>query len=276
MQHASGGLDQHCLKAFDSFEHFVKASEESNDFEAISAIRLVGTYQNDLPALMQRVRAAHVNDAGKAHVILSTAHRAKGLEFAQVQLASDFPELLGEDGRPRIEPRSRFLQEVNLQYVAMTRAVSAIALGPQLEQLFGIDSSKRAIPPAVPRDAHPVLKVTAQLQPLREPAGQSTSRKRAVTATNPALRTSIAVEVVPASAGAPLAFSAPRWTDLERRVVEMLASYGPTTSKHIASSLNVPADEMLRVAAGMVSDGKLFRGFFHQTDGAVLELAAKL
>lgn len=265
------------MKAFDSFEDFVKASEETDDFEATSAIRLVGTYQNELPALIDRVRAAHVNDAAEAHVMLSTAHRAKGMEFAQVQLASDFPELLSEDDKPRIEPQSRFLQEVNLQYVAMTRAVSAIALGPQLERLFGIDSSNRAVRSAVAPESRPIAKVIAKAQTPREPADQTTSPKRIDAATVPLLRTSTpALKVFPASLGASPAFSAPRWTNLERRVAEMLASYGPTTSRHIANSLDVPPDEMLRVAARMVSEGKLFRGFFYHTDGAVLELAKRL
>ena len=265
------------IKAFESFEQFVNASEETNDLEAISAIRLVSTYQNELPALIKRVRAAHINDPNEAHVIVSTAHRAKGLEFAQVQLAADFPELLGENDTPRIEPQSKFLQEVNLQYVAMTRAVSAIALAPQLERLFNIASSNRSVRPAMAQEARPVVKVAAKAQPSRESAGQTKSPKRVVAAPLPALRASkIAVQVVPASDGASLAFLAPRWSDLERRVVEMLASCGPTTSKHIANSLAVPVDEMLRLAARMVSEGKLFRGFFHQTDGAVLELAARL
>ena len=58
--------------------------------------------------------------------MLATAHKAKGLEWARVRLASDFPSLeeldaLDQDGLPHLTPEERD-QELHLLYVAVTRA----------------------------------------------------------------------------------------------------------------------------------------------------------
>ena len=58
--------------------------------------------------------------------MLSTAHKAKGLEWPRVRLASDFPSLeeldtLDRDGLPWLTPGERD-QELHLLYVAVTRA----------------------------------------------------------------------------------------------------------------------------------------------------------
>ena len=58
--------------------------------------------------------------------MLATAHKAKGLEWPEVRLASDFPSLpeldaTDPDGAPRLTAEERD-QELHLLYVAATRA----------------------------------------------------------------------------------------------------------------------------------------------------------
>jgi UvrD-like helicase C-terminal domain len=58
--------------------------------------------------------------------VLSTAHRAKVLEWERVRLADDFPDLrelgaTGREGVPLLAPEGRD-QELHLLYVAATRA----------------------------------------------------------------------------------------------------------------------------------------------------------
>jgi hypothetical protein len=65
-------------------------------------------------------------DRQAAERVLATAHKAKGLEWPRVQLASDFPRLeelhaLDQDGLPHLTPEERD-QELHLLYVAVTRA----------------------------------------------------------------------------------------------------------------------------------------------------------
>ncbi|CAM9677013.1 unnamed protein product [Discosporangium mesarthrocarpum] len=58
------------------------------------------------------------------HVVLSTVHKAKGLEFDNVVLAEDFIDLGIENGTPlgRVDGGGMMEEEVNVLYVAVTRA----------------------------------------------------------------------------------------------------------------------------------------------------------
>jgi superfamily I DNA/RNA helicase len=61
-----------------------------------------------------------------AERVLATAHKAKGLEWASVRLAADFPSLeeldaTDQDGVPCLTAEERD-QELHLLYVAATRA----------------------------------------------------------------------------------------------------------------------------------------------------------
>jgi superfamily I DNA/RNA helicase len=67
-----------------------------------------------------------------AERVLSTAHKAKGLEWPRVRLADDFPRLeelnaLDQDGLLYLTPEERD-QELNLLYVAVTRARQQLEL----------------------------------------------------------------------------------------------------------------------------------------------------
>jgi superfamily I DNA/RNA helicase len=58
-----------------------------------------------------------------AEVVVSTAHKAKGREWASVRIASDFPEpRRSHNGQPAEVPRA----DAMLAYVAVTRARQAL------------------------------------------------------------------------------------------------------------------------------------------------------
>ena len=64
--------------------------------------------------------------------MLATAHKAKGLEWPRVRLASDFPSLeelhaRDQDGLPYLTPEERD-QELHLLYVAVTRTRQQLEL----------------------------------------------------------------------------------------------------------------------------------------------------
>ena len=63
---------------------------------------------------------------------LSTGHKAKGLEFNQVKLAEDFPDLT------QIPPAKLNPEEVNVQYVAATRAVEVLQINKTLRAISAI------------------------------------------------------------------------------------------------------------------------------------------
>ena len=75
---------------------------------------------------MADLRRRAVPHPAAAERVLSTAHKAKGLEWPRVRLADDFPRLeelhaVDGDGLPYLTPEERD-QELNLLYVAVTRA----------------------------------------------------------------------------------------------------------------------------------------------------------
>ena len=78
-----------------------------------------------MPALVARIKAEVVSDPAKAHVTLSTAHRAQGLEFEQVVLTGDFEEFIANDVVVKRATTPELVQELNLLYVGATRALIA-------------------------------------------------------------------------------------------------------------------------------------------------------
>ncbi|PTT89088.1 hypothetical protein DBR42_08500, partial [Pelomonas sp. HMWF004] len=70
--------------------------------------------------IYNRMKAAETPLEDQAAITLTTGHRAKGLEWEQVSLADDFIELPPEDD---FDP-----EEINLLYVAVTRAIRCVKL----------------------------------------------------------------------------------------------------------------------------------------------------
>ncbi|MBO0160232.1 ATP-binding domain-containing protein, partial [Vibrio parahaemolyticus] len=64
----------------------------------------------------------------------------KGLEWDYVQLFDDFPDVLD----PELEPEARD-DEINLLYVASTRAMRALALNASVEMVIRYNTHKRQL-----------------------------------------------------------------------------------------------------------------------------------
>ncbi|EPL1091298.1 3'-5' exonuclease, partial [Escherichia coli] len=69
-----------------------------------------------------------------------TAHRCKGLEWDFVQLYDDFPDVLD----PELDPMARD-DEINLLYVASTRAMRILALNSAVEMVIRYITQKRMV-----------------------------------------------------------------------------------------------------------------------------------
>lgn len=111
---------------FNSFGDFQRYGVEAGDMEIGALVKTVEQYQSQIPRIYEAVKASQVSLQEKANVILTTAHRAKGLEFAQVYMQDDFIELPPE--------RDYDYEEINLLYVALTRAIHAVRLPDSLVQ----------------------------------------------------------------------------------------------------------------------------------------------
>jgi hypothetical protein len=113
---------------FDSFRELVDYLQEAKDdagdsldVELSGAVAFVLEHTTDVPSILDAITAA-CTGPDEAEMTLSTAHRAKGLEWDDVMLLDDFGVL-----QPSVEGEKFTQEEVNLLYVAVTRARQNIA-----------------------------------------------------------------------------------------------------------------------------------------------------
>lgn len=133
------------LRCFPDWEALKTYAETVDDREIAMRIRVVDRYGAGIPEALRAIRAAA---APQAPMQLSTAHKAKGLEWPTVRLADDFPDL--ETDRmawqraaalPPGPERSAALaeclpqEELNLWYVAVTRAQRVLCLPTSARRL---------------------------------------------------------------------------------------------------------------------------------------------
>jgi F-box protein 18 (helicase) len=123
------------MKKFNSFGEMLDYAESSNDLELMMRCRIVEKHQHEIPELAQKIR--DLRDPN-AQLTITTAHRAKGLEWDHVILQDDFMSVMRGD-EPAVPTGSHDeyvlpSDEANLYYVAMTRAKSTLLLNQSLHQ----------------------------------------------------------------------------------------------------------------------------------------------
>lgn len=125
------------IRSFKSFKEMEKFAEDLDDLELKSRIKVVNEYQNRIPGLIHDITTQAV-DINVADVILTTGHKAKGLEFDQVQMGDDFPILVKENPENGKEYLVKDLaaDEYNLIYVACTRAITRLDLSGTMIKLL--------------------------------------------------------------------------------------------------------------------------------------------
>jgi len=145
------------LRAFNTYDELSAYAESVEDRELKARLKVVDTYTFRIPRLMQRIEECSVAYPEQADVFLATAHKSKGLEWDQVCLGSDFPDLMTKDGtRPLSseylnlaydEEEPLAADEANLLYVAATRAKRYLVPNKQLKVFlswFGRAQEKQA------------------------------------------------------------------------------------------------------------------------------------
>jgi hypothetical protein len=120
------------LARFRSWDELLEEAEEARDPELRFLVQIIVHYGRALPGLVADLRRRAAPHPAAADRVLATAHKAKGLEWARVRLADDFPSLeelnaLDQDGLSCLTPEERD-QELHLLYVAVTRARQQLEL----------------------------------------------------------------------------------------------------------------------------------------------------
>jgi F-box DNA helicase 1 len=111
------------VRSFASYGDLKAYALEVEDFELLGICKVVEKYKWEIPSLVETLTQKAV-EAREAEVLLTTAHKSKGLEWKNVHLMGDFPEFV-EDGQ-LIDPVKLEPDEFNLVYVAMTRTISRL------------------------------------------------------------------------------------------------------------------------------------------------------
>lgn len=125
-----GGIRDQLIRSMNDMEELKDYIEKTEDVQLGMMVEIVEEYGNEVPSLLKSLKSKHVGDEQKheAEMIFSTVHRAKGMEYDDVQLVEDFVtearllKLKAEmDEAKTAVNLTRWNEEINLLYVAITR-----------------------------------------------------------------------------------------------------------------------------------------------------------
>jgi F-box protein 18 (helicase) len=99
-----------------------------------------------LPGLISELKQHHTSTNEEADIIFSTVHRCKGMEYDEVTLLNDFiteeklKRHVKDQGGDKIDEvnKNRLAEEVNILYVAATRARNKLAIPAEINPLKSI------------------------------------------------------------------------------------------------------------------------------------------
>lgn len=123
------------ILSFLDFDEMTAYAETLDDKELKSLCRIVDAYGAQIPKLIADLREKASPETDPEAVLVTTAHRSKGREWPFVVLTDDFTDMekKREDDGNLTPPDA---EEVNLLYVAITRAQIGIKLPEALASWF--------------------------------------------------------------------------------------------------------------------------------------------
>lgn len=124
------------VRAFADYAQMSDYAESTDDHEIKFLVKIVDKYGNDIPEYTRRIKSEAVSELTGKEVVLTTGHKAKGLEWMDVVLTDDFTDLsIKEDKETKMQVPPN-PQEINLLYVATTRAMRGIQMPEPLVDWF--------------------------------------------------------------------------------------------------------------------------------------------
>ncbi|HYH13891.1 MAG TPA: UvrD-helicase domain-containing protein [Flavisolibacter sp.] len=121
------------MSSLDELEEYI---EKTEDVQLAMMVEIVKEYGNAIPGILKSLKEKHTgnDERAKAEVIFSTVHRCKGMEYDTIELVNDFvteaklERLMKENKKPEEGNISRWYEEINLLYVAVTRTKTTITI----------------------------------------------------------------------------------------------------------------------------------------------------
>ncbi|ECF5164054.1 ATP-dependent helicase [Salmonella enterica] len=127
-------------REYRDYDEYLQIAEDTDDVEMKQAIFILDQFF-PLPDRLNTLREQRVTTESNADVTVCTAHRSKGLEWDRVKLHDDFADILDPE-----MPDSKRHDEINLMYVAATRARNILIPGPILSEIL-VQPSIGELPP---------------------------------------------------------------------------------------------------------------------------------
>ncbi len=106
------------LRFFKNWDELEDNYELLDDIELKKSFRFVERYGHEIPEILSVVKKAATVSQNTCDVTLTTGHKSKGQEWENVRIADDFLDSV-QSGLP---------EELNLLYVAITRAIARLEL----------------------------------------------------------------------------------------------------------------------------------------------------
>lgn len=132
------------MKTLKELEDYIEKTEDNS---LAMIVEVVKEFGNKLPALINELKTNHTTTKEEADMIFSTVHRCKGMEYDEVTLLNDFinPEKLkkyiSQFGGDKITDadKNRLAEEINILYVAATRAKNKLKIPAEINPLQSIE-----------------------------------------------------------------------------------------------------------------------------------------
>lgn len=153
---SSGSFQDPVLKLMKSWGELEDYVEVTGDAEAGSVFKLIEQYKDEIPNIIDTLKREQVRDSKNAPFVLTTAHKAKGLEWPVVRLINDFFSFKDpSDGTKWQHPSRIDSQEANLMYVTLTRAMKAVAPTTEMVEWFRQQPDTQHLFPKPPEKVAP-------------------------------------------------------------------------------------------------------------------------
>jgi superfamily I DNA/RNA helicase len=136
-QNQRSSISDPFIRHFDSFAKFKEFVQTSQDAEYSTVVKLVERYDAQCPQLVAQLRDRLAPSKEGHCVILTTAHKSKGLEFDHVKLGDDFVDLnenLAALSEPALD--DSLVEELNILYVAISRARRSLEIPAKLKRFL--------------------------------------------------------------------------------------------------------------------------------------------
>ena len=121
------------MKGFKNYYSYKGLGKSTNDPEINYSVQLIEKFQLEFLRVIETIRASTLNHPQNADVILTSAHKSKGLEWDNVKIANDYPTIFNKIGTPL---KTVEQEEINILFVAVTRARYKLDRNLELRQLF--------------------------------------------------------------------------------------------------------------------------------------------